>query len=64
MNRMAFDNLVESIEHMDPRRSHEAPASRRLREEARRQALATWSIAVAVLGSTATALVWLLAVAP
>jgi len=64
MNRIAIGNLIESIDTMDPRRSHEAPASTRLRDDMRRQAFATWAIGASVLGSTAAGLIWLLSVAP
>lgn len=64
MNRIAIGNLIESMDAMDPRRSHEAPASIRLRDDMRRQSFATWAIGASVLGSTAAGLLWLLAVAP
>ena len=64
MNRMAISNIVDSMDRMDPRRSHEAPASIRLRDDMRRQTFATWAIGASVLGSTAAGLLWLLSVAP
>lgn len=64
MNRIAIGNLIESMDAMDPRRSHEAPASTRLRDDMRRQSFATWAIGAAVLGATAAVLIWLIAVAP
>ena len=64
MNRMAISNIVESMDRMDPRRSHELPASQRLRDDMRRQAFATWAIGASVLGATAAGLIWLIAVAP
>lgn len=64
MNRLAIGNLIESMDAMDPRRSHELPASHRLRHDMRRQSLAAYCIGLAVMGSTAAGLLWLLSVAP
>lgn len=64
MNRMAISNIVDSMDRMDPRRSHEPPASTRLRDDMRRQSLAAYCIGLAVMGSTAAGLLWLLSVAP
>lgn len=64
MNRMAIYNILHNMDKTDPRRSHELPASHRLRDDMRRQSLVAYCIGLAVMGSTAAGLLWLLSVAP